>query len=445
MSTEQQRSSPRLLPVRRSVRSKILALLVAFSFVGYVQRAGVSIAAEQMMPALGLSQIEVGWLLTVFLIGYTVFQLPAAALGQRWGARNTITLVGLLSVTGTTATCLAPHVGSALAVLPLLLLARFVLGVAQAGLFPVASGAIESWFPTHSWALAQGWLIFGMWLGSAAAAPAIAWLMGHWNWQVALHATSLPSLLLVAVWYCYARNSPREHPRVSPRELTQLSAGAPPTVGGASRARTAWYKHNPALLRLTISYFLMNYVFYLVTFWSFLYLVQDKHFSALEGGWLSSIPFLAAAVSAPIGGRLSDKLGARFGERLGFRLLPLIALPTSALCLYLTVTARDPYWAVAALSLAFGAVELTEGTYWAAAMRTAPADSMVTTAVLNTGGNLGGIVATPIIAALSASSSWTSVFATGAALAVAAAALWLWIDVPEAPPAAAAWNSLPVI
>jgi sugar phosphate permease len=53
---------------------------------------------------------------------------------------------------------------------------------------------------------------------------------------------------------------------------------------------------------------------------------------------------------------------------------------------------------------------------------------MAATAVLNTGGNLGGMVATPIIAALSAGKNWQLVFATGAATSIVAALLWLWID-----------------
>ena len=53
---------------------------------------------------------------------------------------------------------------------------------------------------------------------------------------------------------------------------------------------------------------------------------------------------------------------------------------------------------------------------------------MAATALLNTGGNLGGVVATPIIAALSAGHDWPTVFATGAATALLAAALWFTID-----------------
>jgi predicted MFS family arabinose efflux permease len=92
------------------------------------------------------------------------------------------------------------------------------------------------------------------------------------------------------------------------------------------------------------------------------------------------------------------------------------------------VSALNPYWAVAALCLGFACVEVTEGTFWGATMRLAPSDTMAATAILNTGGNLGGVVATPIIAALSVGYGWRAVFATGAVTSVVAAALWFTID-----------------
>jgi ACS family glucarate transporter-like MFS transporter len=428
------------------IRWRILALLFAFSFVGYMQRTSVAIAAERMMPTLGLTQVQVGWLLTAFLVGYTVFQVPGAIVGGWLGARRTVTVIGLVTVFATCATCLVPTLNVAVAVLPMLLLARFTLGVAQAAIFPVSSGVIEEWFPVGSWSFAQGVLVCGTWLGAAATGPVIALLMGRWSWQFALYATSIPSLVFVAVWQWYARNRPAEHPGVSASELRELRQGDAPTgeLPVLSRRLRSLLSNRPLML-VTISYFLTNYVFYLVTFWCFLYLIQDRHFSILEGGWLSGLPFLAAAVAAPAGGKLSDRLCAHFGARIGFRVLPWVALPAAAFFLYQTVTAVDPYWAVATLSLSFACVELTEGPFWAAAMRVAPANSMNATAVLNTGGNLGGVVATPIIAALSATHSWAIVFATGAGLSLVAAALWIWIDVaPQSNAVAAAASSLSI-
>jgi len=399
---------------RFRVRRALLALIFSFAFTGYVQRTSISIAAQRMMPELGISQLQVGWLLTAFLFTYAVFQIPGALVGQWIGARRMLAAIGLATVIATVGTVAGAGVFVAL------LVARSLLGVAQAALFPVGAGTIRTWFPVNSWASAQSLVVTGLWSGAAATPALVAWLMQAYGWRWALMVTSVPSLLLVALWYWYARDRPDEHPGVSEAERRELSANPslpplPPLPSLAFRRVIA----DPQILLLTLSYFTMNYVFYLVTFWSFLYLVQARKMSVLESGLLAVLPFVAAGIAASVGGWLADRFR---------RVVPLVALPCAALFLYLTVTAASPYWAVAALCLGFGCVELTEGSYWGATMRRAPSDTMAATALLNTGGNLGGVVATPIIAALSASYSWTAVFATGAVLSLVAAGLWLKVD-----------------
>lgn len=386
------------------VRHALLALIFAFAFTGYVQRTSIGIAAERMMPELGLSQVQLGWLFTAFLFAYAVFQIPGALLGQRIGGRRMLAAIGL-------ATALA-SLGTAFGgVFVVLLLARSLLGVAQGGLFPVGAGMIRTWFPMERWASAQALVVTGLWSGAAATPALIAWLMQTYGWRWALVITSVPSILLVVLWYVIARDRPDHHaahptPHAAPGSLRRVLA-------------------DRQIRLITASYFTMNYVFYLVTFWSFLYLVQDRGMSVLESGLLAVLPFVAAGIAAGVGGRLAD--------RLGMRILPMTALPCAAVFLYLTVTAANPYWAVVWLCLGFGCVELTEGSFWGATMRRAPNDTMTATAVLNTGGNLGGVVATPIIAAMSSDYSWTAVFATGAVCALLAAGLWLRIDVGSYP------------
>jgi MFS family permease len=57
-----------------------------------------------MMQELGLDQVTLGWLLTVFLAGYTVFQIPGGVLGEYWGPRRTLTWIGAVSLVATVAT-----------------------------------------------------------------------------------------------------------------------------------------------------------------------------------------------------------------------------------------------------------------------------------------------------------------------------------------------------
>src|SRR5688572_14985114 len=334
------------------VRSLVFVLIFGFACTGYLQRQGIGIAAERMMPELGLTQVQVGWLITAFLFAYAVFQVPGALFGQRFGARLVITLIGLLTLVASVATAAAPLIATTALMFTTLLLARSLLGVAQGGLFPVASGTIRHWYPVASWSSMVGLMVTGLWTGAAIASPLVAGLMQAFGWQAALLITSVPSLLLVVLWFACVRDFPERHPWVEPAELAELAANpAYDAAAPLTARRVGRVLGDPQILLLTLSYLVMNYVFYLVTFWSFLYLVQDRKLSVLESGWLGALPFVVAGVAAAVGGRIADGLRRRFGDRNGPRILPLVTLPLAALFLYLTVSIENAYPAIAALCL----------------------------------------------------------------------------------------------
>jgi nitrate/nitrite transporter NarK len=109
-------------------------------------------------------------------------------------------------------------------------------------------------------------------------------------------------------------------------------------------------------------------------------------------------------------------------------MIPLLSLPAAGVLQYLAVDAVNAYFAVAALALCYACVELNEGPYWAAIMHIGRADAMAASGVLNTGGNLGGVIGIPIVGYLAAHHAWTSAFLLGTALAVASGAAWLLVD-----------------
>ena len=71
-----------------TVRLRVLAILIAMSFIAYVLRTNLSFAAPEMMADLGLSEIQWGWVMAAFTAGYTIFQFPGGLLGDRRGPRR---------------------------------------------------------------------------------------------------------------------------------------------------------------------------------------------------------------------------------------------------------------------------------------------------------------------------------------------------------------------
>jgi ACS family glucarate transporter-like MFS transporter len=240
--------------------------------------------------------------------------------------------------------------------------------------------------------------------------------------------------VVIGLWAWYARNTPREHAAVGEAELAELGQVALATVDDriSSRRLMALLTDRTTLF-LTLSYVAMNYSFYLLSNWCFLYLIQERRFSVLESGWLAVAPPLAAALGAGAGGALTARLCQRLGVEWGFRLVPIVALPAAASLLLIAVFATNPYAAVVALTTCFACVELTEGAFWGMTMTIGRADAMVTGGIVNTGGNLGGIIGIPIVAYLSGRHCWVTAFVIGSLAALGSAALWLGIDASKLP------------
>jgi MFS transporter, ACS family, glucarate transporter len=414
------------------VRWRIFALLFSFALIAYVQQKSVTIAAARMMPELGLSQLQIGWLEQAFVLSYTIFQLPGGLIGQWLGARVAYAVFGLLAFTAAIATPLAPLLFSGTGVFMALLTAQFVLGLGQAGRWPVAAGVYAAWFPTRQWSLVQGLATASVSLGAALTPPLIASLTAIVGWQRAIAWSSCPALIVLALWIWYARDTPGQHRGVSSAELAEVGHRAPSQVNKAIRPRRVLrLLANRNTLLLTMSYTIMNYSYFLLSNWCFLYLLQERHFSMLESGWLAMAPPLAAALGAASGGALTARLCKQFGLAWGFRIVPLIGLVTAALLLLIAARVVNPYVAVVALTLCFGCLELTEGSFWGATMTIGRGDTMATSGIVNTGGCLGGIIGIPIVAYLSGHQSWDTAFAFGSLSAVASALVWLAIDPSE--------------
>jgi MFS transporter, ACS family, glucarate transporter len=410
------------------VRWHIFLFLFGFAILSYLQRTSIGVAAQNIMPDLHLSQMQIGWLNAAFATCYALAQLPGGVLGQRYGARLTYIFVGAVGLVATIATPLAPVLLTGTALFLALLAAQGLLGISQGPVFPMTAAVAQTWFPQRQWAVTNGLFSLGMNIGGAMTAPLIVVLTAYFGWQGALLWIALPAVLLTSAWAWYGRDTPTQHWKVRPEELADLEPGDLEKPARMTLVRMKAILVQRDVRLLAFSYMCFNYVFYLIGTWSFLYLVQARDFKGLESGFAAMLPWIGAGIGAGLGGFLSDGLATRIGYRWGYRIVPLVSLPLAGLLLLVTIGVSAPYGAVLALMATFFMVELNEGSYWAATMRVARADTGAATGVLNTGGNVGGIVSAPIIGALSGAGNWDLTFTIGAAFAFVAAACWLVID-----------------
>src|SRR5262245_37147763 len=256
----------------------------------------MSITGEPMMRDLGLSLVELGWIMAANAWCYAIFQFPGGVFGNYIGARRCIAIVAVIWGICTLLVGFVPAAGMAspAVILGWLVVVRGVLGAAAAPLYPVTGGAMTcAWFPVSGWAFPSSVANAGLTFGAAAASAFIAWLMQTFGWRQSYLYTAPIAFLFAIVWWWYARDTPAEHADVREEELALIDAGRPefarvvPTPG-------AWkvVLRDKDVLMLAVSYFCSNYVFYFFLTWLFIYLVKERGFEILEGGFASTVPWM---------------------------------------------------------------------------------------------------------------------------------------------------------
>ena len=424
-----------------NIRWRVFALLFAVAFVSYTLRQNIHVAAEIMMPELGISEMQMGLVFSSFVWSYALFQLPGGILGQVVGFRRGFMIIGIVWVLTTVLVAAVPGaiVSSTTGIVAALVVLRFVVGMSHAPLFPMQAGVIAAWFPYAGWGFPQALLVSGLTLGAAATQPVVAWTMTHWGWRASFYILVPVTLAVFGLIWWYLRDSPALHRSVKPAELAFIRRGKEGSTAFGNADPGAW-KHllrNRDTLLLSLSYFSMNWVFYIFFAWFFHYLVAVRGFSILESGFMAAMPWLAGSIAAPLGGWSCDVLSRRLGPRWGCRIPGIAGMMSVAILLWGGVAAPNPYIAVALLSLCFAGTQFTEASFWAAQTFIAGDNTAAGTGILNTGGNLAGIVVTPLMPFLAHQFGWEAALSTGSLFAVISSALWLMVraDRPFTTPA----------
>lgn len=418
------------------VRWRILLLLGVLSFVSYLLRGNLSIAAPTMMADLQLTEIQWGWVMSAFPLGYALFQFPGGVWGGRIGPRKALALIALAWAVLIALTSAIPsaHFASTALILACLLTIQFLVGVAHAPVFPVLAASIERWFPVGRWGLPQGLTSSALTTGLALTASALPWLIGVYGWRLSFLLLAPFGLGASALWWWYSRDRPAQHPSINPAEVALIAIGRDPVeyddVAAAKPGeQPAWLRvlKNRDALFITLSYSCMNFVFYVVFSWGFYYLVKVRGFSEQDAGFLTSAQWLGAGIGAALGGWACDHLCRRMGLRWGCRWVIIIGMLASAVLLL--GVAFHPRADVAAvmLGLCFFFNQSTEGPYWAASTAVGGRHAGAACGLMNTGANLMGFVNALLLAFVADALGWQIAIAIGAGFAVVGVGLILLV------------------
>ncbi|MCA8998112.1 MAG: MFS transporter, partial [Planctomycetaceae bacterium] len=205
-----------------AVRFQIIGATTLAAVFLYLDRICIAEIAklEEFRTTLGLSERQVGAVLSAFFLTYALAQVPAGWLSDRLGARTMLPIYISIWSLCTILTGLANG-------FVMLMVARLLFGISQAGCYPTAGSLIKRWIPLASRGTASAVVSFGGRLGGAIAPLLTAWLLQeflHWRTVLVLYGVSG---FAVAIWFWTVfRETPEEHPRCNSSEQEIIEKGA---------------------------------------------------------------------------------------------------------------------------------------------------------------------------------------------------------------------------
>ena len=372
------------------VRWRIASLLGTGVLVNYFDRIALSVAAPRLEQSFGLTPVEVGVLFSAFFWSYALLQIPLGAVLDRLGVR----LVGCWSAFLWSAASLLTGCASGFAGL---IVARVLLGLAEAPSFPLSSKATGYWFPRQERALSTALFDAATKVSNVVGVPLVALVVVSFGWRVGFVFVGLLSLAYFLAFVRMYRD-PSRHPSVTPQQRARLLAEGAVAENAAAVSSLAMLLH---LLRsrkvwgLSIGFAAYGYCFFLFLTWLPGYLVRELHMSLLESAGLTMIPWACASISGLlIGGWLIDFLVARSRNETRVRKAILLGGMCTGATVFGATTTRDPALAITWISLAMSGLAAASAVCWSLPSLIAPRGGVASVGgIMNFANNLMGIAA----------------------------------------------------
>ena len=424
-----------------TVRWRILTLLFVLSMVTYLDRVNIAIAATHIMREFNISPPNMGKVFSAFSFAYGLFQLPGGWLGDRFGPRVVLSVAITWWSIFTLLTALVANVFP-LTLLPVvvsLIVVRFCVGMGEAAAFPNFSRTVANWIPATKRAFASSVPLAGGGLGAAVTPPLIAWIIVAYGWRESFYVCAALGLVVAAAWYWYSRDKPHQHTGVNDLELNlirgdQAGAANEEPQGQAVKRKTPW----SAILRarnvwiLTLINFSCGYVVYIYLTWFYVYLVEARKLSLVQGSFYTTVPFIAITLMTPLGGALCDRAARRFGKRIGRRLIGISGMVVAGTALAVGAQIQSINFAIIALSLGAGAIFVSFAAQFVSTIDICQPHAGMVSGIMNWGGNTGGMISPIVTPIIAQRLGWTAALQISAALIILGSFLW-WLLQPDKP------------
>jgi ACS family hexuronate transporter-like MFS transporter len=322
----------------------ICGLLFFAATINYIDRQVIGVLKPTLQAELGWTEVGYSWIVFSFQAAYAIGLLGVGRLMDRIGTRKGFSLAIVFWSVAAMGHALARSLFG-------FGVARFFLGLGEAGNFPAAIKTVAEWFPKKERALATGIFNSGTNIGALVTPFVVYKITSTWGWRAAFIATgAIGFLWLVAWWTLYRR--PDEHPALSKSELNYIQSDPPdPTV------KVAWARLLPhrQTWAFAMAKFMTDPIWWVYLFWVPDFLHKRHGLGLKDFGWPLVVVYLLADIGSIGGGWISSSLIKRGWSINGGRKLAMLICAVAVLPILFAAQTSNVWVAVVLIGVAAAA------------------------------------------------------------------------------------------
>lgn len=350
----------------RKISWRLGPLMILMYLANQLDRANIGYAALTMNGELGLTSAQYGLAASLFFLGYILCDVPSNLCLYRFGARLWMSRIMVTWGVLSSLTCLVPNA-------EWLYVARFFLGVLEAGLFPGMVYYLTLWLPARERVWMMSLFVAAIPLTGVIGAPASTWIIEHVTvfelsgWRAMFFVEGLPAILLGIFVFFYLPDGPKTARWLNDKERTTLAAAIAAEHSASGNQASAKHRLQDIMKdyrvwALGCVYFGINSgILALLYFLPQVIRSFESYFGAkftiTEIGLITAIPFSVATVAMLVWGRQLRRHAVSSWH---------VAVPMAVcgVALSLGMIVSSPYSAIAAFAVGSAGCFCSMTTFW---------------------------------------------------------------------------------
>ncbi|MBO0877136.1 MAG: MFS transporter, partial [Pseudonocardia sp.] len=290
------------IPKQRYLRVIPVAFLMYT--IAFVDRNNIGLAIPSMSAKLHFSPTVSGLAFGIFFIGYLILQVPGGHLAERWSAKWFVFVALLVWGVLSSITGLVQNVEQ-------LLIVRFLLGVAEGGVWPATLVLLAHWFPRRERARANSLWILCLPFASAVSSPISGWILSVTgsDYRILFLAEGAPAIVWAALWAIFIKDHPHQSNAISPAERDYLDRTLREERADRDRPDLGTYRKamtSPFTWLFCLIYFFSTIPGYGISSF-YPSLLKQTGMSIGVVGWVNALPYVMAIIGLLVVGVVSDR------------------------------------------------------------------------------------------------------------------------------------------